>query len=70
MGVLTDEEIRASVDQRGFCECLVSRGGILVMRPLLIHASSKSLTTAPRRVLHFEYCDSLLLGPSIELAAV
>ena len=69
-GVLTDEEIRSAVDQRGFCECSVSKGGILVMRPLLIHSSSKALTDAPRRVLHFEYCDSLLLARSIELAVV
>jgi ectoine hydroxylase-related dioxygenase (phytanoyl-CoA dioxygenase family) len=68
LGVLSDREIRSAVDQRGFRECLAPRGGILVMRPLLIHASSKSLTDAPRRVLHFEYCDSLQLSPSIELA--
>jgi ectoine hydroxylase-related dioxygenase (phytanoyl-CoA dioxygenase family) len=68
LGVLTDEEIKSAVDQRGFEECLVSRGGILVMRPLLIHSSSKVLTDAPRRVLHFENSDSLMLAPSIELA--
>jgi hypothetical protein len=68
LGVLTDEEIRSEVDQRGFEECLVSKGGIMVMRPLLIHSSSKVLTDAPRRVLHFEYSDSLMLAPGIELA--
>ena len=68
LGVLTDEEIRSAVDQRGFEECLVSRGGILVMRPLLIHSSSKVQTDAPRRVLHLEYSDSLMLAPGVELA--
>ena len=33
---------------------LVPKGGALVMRPLLLHASSK-LTTGTRRVLHFLY---------------
>jgi hypothetical protein len=68
LGVLTDEEIRSAVDQRGFEECVVARGGVLVLRPLLIHSSSKVLTDAPRRVLHLEYSDSLMLAPGIELA--
>jgi hypothetical protein len=45
-----------------------SRGGILMMRPLLIHSLSEALTDAPRRVLHLEYSDSLILGPWIDLA--
>jgi len=68
LGVLTDQEIRAAVDRLGFRECLVAKGGIVVMRPLLIHSSSKALTHAPRRVLHIEYSDSLRLAPFIELA--
>lgn len=35
--------------------CAVPRGGALVMRPLLIHSSSKSRSPQPRRVLHFLY---------------
>jgi hypothetical protein len=38
------------------------------MRPLLIHASSKAETDAPRRVLHIEYAHSLDLKPGIRLA--
>ena len=67
LGVLTDEDIRPVVQQRGFFECLLPRGGVLVMRPSLIHSSSKALTEAPRRVLHLEDCNSLVLTPSIEL---
>lgn len=37
--------------------CLVPRGGALIMRPLLLHASSK-LVAGRRRVLHF------IFGPS------
>jgi len=68
LGVLNDEEIASVVKERGYTECLVARGGVLMMRPLLIHASSKGRTNAPRRVIHIEYADSMQLGPGIELA--
>jgi hypothetical protein len=67
-GVLTDEEISLMVRTRGFTECIVPQGGLLVMRPLLIHASSKVRADAPRRVLHIEYADALSLAENIELA--
>jgi ectoine hydroxylase-related dioxygenase (phytanoyl-CoA dioxygenase family) len=35
--------------------CLVPPGGLLVMRPLLLHASSPAAVPAHRRVLHFEF---------------
>ena len=38
------------------------------MRPLLIHASSKARSEAPRRVLHIEYAATFQLGPGLELA--
>ena len=37
--------------------CEVPRGGIMIMRPLLLHASHKSTVTASRRVLHIEFCN-------------
>ena len=49
-------------------ECLVESGGVLAMRPLLVHASSKSTGDAPRRVLHIEYAASPTLGDGLELA--
>jgi Phytanoyl-CoA dioxygenase (PhyH) len=33
----------------------VARGGVLVMRPLILHASSKATEPKPRRVLHFVF---------------
>jgi hypothetical protein len=33
----------------------VGRGGALVMRPLILHASSKAITPSLRRVLHFVF---------------
>jgi len=38
------------------------------MRPLTIHASSKSTDDHPRRVLHIEYGASIHRRPGIELA--
>lgn len=35
--------------------CTVRAGGILAMRPLLLHASALSASTAHRRVIHIEY---------------
>lgn len=35
--------------------CTLPRGGVLLMRPLLLHASSPSTMPAHRRVIHIEY---------------
>jgi hypothetical protein len=42
-------------DERGEVIASVSRGGVLVMRPLLLHASSKATIPSSRRVLHFVF---------------
>jgi hypothetical protein len=68
LGVLTDEEVFDRAGGREGTACLVERGGVLAMRPLLIHASSKARTAAPRRVLHLEYADGLDLGRGARLA--
>jgi hypothetical protein len=44
-------------DLHGEVVCTARRGDVLVMRPLLLHASSKAHGTSRRRVLHF------LFGP-------
>ncbi|HEX6732759.1 MAG TPA: phytanoyl-CoA dioxygenase family protein [Pyrinomonadaceae bacterium] len=67
-GVLTDEKVFAVAREQEPVDCLVPRGGVLAMRPLLIHSSSKSENDAPRRVLHIEYADSLDLDEGIQLA--
>jgi ectoine hydroxylase-related dioxygenase (phytanoyl-CoA dioxygenase family) len=67
-GVLSDEEVSLYAREQAAIECLVGRGGVLTMSPLLIHASSKAQTDAPRRVLHIEYADDLALAENIHLA--
>jgi ectoine hydroxylase-related dioxygenase (phytanoyl-CoA dioxygenase family) len=36
--------------------CLVARGDIVAMRPLLVHRSQRARAPATRRVIHLEYC--------------
>jgi ectoine hydroxylase-related dioxygenase (phytanoyl-CoA dioxygenase family) len=67
-GVMSEAEVLEFAGRHQPVECLVAQGGILVMRPLLIHASTKPRSNAPRRVLHIEYADSLELAPGIRLA--
>lgn len=37
--------------------CSVKSGGVMLMRPLLMHASSRSRHGSGRRVIHIELCD-------------
>ncbi len=67
-GVLTDAQVFALADSVAAVECLVDRGGVIAMRPLLIHASSKSVSDQPRRVLHILYAPSLELARGMRLA--
>ena len=67
-GVLSDVEILALGRQADPIECLVGCGGVLTMRPLLIHSSARARLDLPRRVLHIEYADSLDLGGGARLA--
>ncbi len=46
------ETLRA---ENGEVVCEVPRGGVLLMRPLVLHASSKAFEEIPRRVLHFVF---------------
>lgn len=42
--------------------CLVSAGGVLLMRPLLLHASAAAQQPGHRRVLHLEFAAEALPG--------
>lgn len=69
-GVLSDDALHELSAQITAVDCIVPRGGILAMRPLVVHASSKSQSDAPRRVLHIEYAASLSIAEGLELATV
>ena len=68
IGVLSDDSIHELATRIPPVECLVPKGGVVAMRPLLIHSSSKSHTEAPRRVLHIEYAASSSIATPLELA--
>ncbi len=67
-GVLSDPEVLDRAARGPEVESTVTRAGVIAMRPLLIHASSKCVEDLPRRVLHSEYVDRLELAPGIKLA--
>jgi len=67
-GVLTDDQVFELARTRKCVECIVPRGGVLAMRPLLVHSSAKGRSGELRRVVHIEYTDSLELRPGIRLA--
>lgn len=42
--------------------CNVRKGGIMIMRPLLLHASDRALGNSNRRVIHIEFANCVLPG--------
>jgi ectoine hydroxylase-related dioxygenase (phytanoyl-CoA dioxygenase family) len=70
LGVLSDEEIERHSTFEDPVEVLMSKGGVIAMRPLIIHASSKSRSQATRRILHIEYSSVRGFGEGLELAVV
>lgn len=54
-GRLDGDAAVARRDARGTVACPVPRGGAMLMRPLLLHASSKATGASRRRVLHFVF---------------
>ncbi|HEX6043021.1 MAG TPA: phytanoyl-CoA dioxygenase family protein [Pyrinomonadaceae bacterium] len=68
LGVMSDEDVFAMARSRPHVDCVVGRGGVMAMYPLLVHSSGKGRSGSPRRVLHIEYATSLVLAPGIQLA--
>lgn len=59
-GKLTAEQItdrRARVPE---VECIVPSGGVLIMRPLILHTSSRATSAGHRRVVHLEFAAETL----------
>jgi Phytanoyl-CoA dioxygenase (PhyH) len=54
-GKLDAAQIKDWSENRDICICEVPKGGALLMRPLLLHASSPAEDPSHRRVLHIEY---------------
>ena len=54
------ESYRAGVEP---VDCIAERGGILAMRPLILHASSPARRPGHRRVVHFDFAAERLPAP-------
>lgn len=55
LGRLRSFDQAAMREGRDEVACTAPRGGVVAMKPLLLHASSKSSSSLPRRVLHYLY---------------
>lgn len=70
-GVLDDDNLEARKAAGHEVMCLAALGDALLMRPLLLHASSAATAPRQRRVLHFVFAESPLPEPArwVESAA-
>jgi ectoine hydroxylase-related dioxygenase (phytanoyl-CoA dioxygenase family) len=55
LGLLSSEQISDIVAANEVHYCEANQGAALIMRPHLLHASSKSIIPGNRRILHFEF---------------
>lgn len=63
-GILPTAEIPNKVSDHGEVPCLAEKGQILLMRPLILHASSKAIEPKHRRILHLVYHSGAPLAES------
>jgi ectoine hydroxylase-related dioxygenase (phytanoyl-CoA dioxygenase family) len=61
-GRLSAEQIRTISSTSPSVSCSVRCGGVLLMRPLLLHASSASQSPHHRRVIHIDFASGELPG--------
>lgn len=69
-GVFTDDRVLELAKSIAPVDCVCPKGGVIAMRPLVVHASSKSRIDTPRRVLHIEYAASRFIADPLQLAVV
>lgn len=55
LGRLSDAEIEAAARDGVPIDCLSPTGGLLLMRPLIVHSSAPATSPSHRRVLHVEF---------------
>ena len=61
-GRMTSSQIQELQKSQVSISCLLPRQGVILMRPLLLHASSAATSPAHRRVIHIEYAATELPG--------
>jgi ectoine hydroxylase-related dioxygenase (phytanoyl-CoA dioxygenase family) len=60
-GIYRAETIDWSIESEVVCNVL--KGGIMIMRPLILHASSRTKNNHKRRVAHIEFSNQQLPSP-------
>jgi ectoine hydroxylase-related dioxygenase (phytanoyl-CoA dioxygenase family) len=60
LGRLNQNHVDTYIEETRTVICSARPGEVLVMRPLLLHASSPAVTPAHRRVLHFDFATGQL----------
>lgn len=55
LGILSQQQLTEVVNSQAAYLCEVAQGDLLIMRPHLLHASSKAINPGHRRVVHIEY---------------
>jgi len=68
LGILSEAEIERHATYDNPVDCVAARGSVVAMRPLVIHASSRSRSQAPVRVLHIEYAAAKEFASGLRLA--
>lgn len=58
--VHTDEEKAVITENTDATDVEVKAGGIMLMKPLILHKSSKSINQKQRRTIHIEFCSNKL----------
>ncbi|MGC3980207.1 MAG: phytanoyl-CoA dioxygenase family protein [Steroidobacteraceae bacterium] len=66
-GILAQREIEQLAKNSKPVACVVAAGDAMIMRPHVLHSSSKSQSKAHRRVVHLEY-SSYALPPNVDWA--
>lgn len=61
-GRIPEKEWPVRRDLQGEETCITAKGGAVIMRPLLLHSSSKAIQANGRRVLHFLFAPKALAG--------
>ena len=54
-GIYRPETIDWNIESESICE--VPAGGIMIMKPLLLHSSGRTINNSRRRVIHIEFCN-------------
>jgi ectoine hydroxylase-related dioxygenase (phytanoyl-CoA dioxygenase family) len=66
--LLRDDALAARVAAGPEVACTAPAGGAVVMRPMILHASSPARSPAHRRVVHIEYAPDQPLDGGLEWA--